>query len=406
MTTLTTAKSAASMIPKVFASPRSARLRVLMISHTCQSRVEGQPKVRELMKYNDIELRVIVPHRWKHYGAWREPRIDEDLAKNIYTERVRFPWIGPAQFYLHWYPGLREILAEFRPNVIDLWEEPWGAVSVHTICTNLSMPEPAKVVCETEQNVEKNLPWPFETWRRFTLRRTDHLVGRSSEAVEVARRKGYEGSATVVPNGVDVEAFRPLPERESIRAALNLRGFVVCYVGRFVEEKGVFDLIDATAMCKESVNVVFIGSGPLASAISSRAAECRISGRVRIIPQQQDPAALAKWMNAMDVLALPSHTTKRWKEQFGRVIAEAGACGRPVIGTRSGAIPDVVGDGGIIVPEQNPAALARAIEDLASNMDLCSLLGCNGYAAATEKFRWEAVARRMHDVYTKVHNIP
>jgi glycosyltransferase involved in cell wall biosynthesis len=348
---------------------------------------------------------VIVPHRWKHYGTWREPKIDEDLTANVRAERVRFPWVGPAQFYLHWYPGLREILADFRPNVIDLWEEPWGAVSAHAVRVNRLMPNPARVICETEQNIDKKLPWPFESWRTFTLKHTDHLIGRSQEAIDVARRKGFIGPATVVPNGVNVHAFRPLTERDSIRAALNLSGFVVCYIGRFVEEKGVLDLIDATSMCGDLVNVVFIGSGPLASAITSRAAACHISNRVRIVPQQQDPAELARWMNAMDVLALPSHTTRRWKEQFGRVIAEAGACGRPVIGTQSGAIPDVVGDGGIIVPERNPVALARAIDDLASNQDLRKLLGHNGYDTATSNFRWEAVARRMYDIYTTVRDL-
>jgi glycosyltransferase involved in cell wall biosynthesis len=388
-------------IPVASRSPARS-LRVLMISHTCQSPVEGQPKVRELLKYDDLDLRVIVPHRWKHYGAWREPKIDADLEENVRAERVRFPWVGPAQCYLHRYPDLPAILAAFRPHVIDLWEEPWGAVSAHAIRVNQLMSSPAKVISETEQNIEKKLPWPFEGWRAFTLKHADHLVGRSSEAVEVAHLKGYSGLSTVVPNGVDVETFTPLPDREALRAERSLSGFVVGYVGRFVEEKGVLDFVDALASCDTSVNAVFIGSGPLAEAIASRASEKGVAGRVRLVPQLGDPAELAKWMNAIDVLALPSRTTARWKEQFGRVLAEAGACGRPVIGTNSGAIPDVIGDAGIVVPEREPAALATAIESLRVSPARVELLGQLGRRRAVDRYSWAAVARAMHGIYASL----
>ncbi len=79
-------------------------------------------------------------------------------------------------------------------------------------------------------------------------------------------------------------------------------------------------------------------------------------------------------MNAFDCLAVPSRTTAQWKEQFGRVIIEAQACGTPVIGSDSGAIPDVIGAGGIIVPERNPTALAEAIMRLAGDPPLAGAL--------------------------------
>jgi glycosyltransferase involved in cell wall biosynthesis len=388
-------------IPHIPVAARSVQrsLRVLMISHTCQSPVEGQPKVRELLKYDDLDLRVIVPHRWKHYGAWREPMIDEDLAEHVRAERVRLPWAGPAQCYLHNYPDLPAILDAFRPHVIDLWEEPWARVSAHAIRCNMASVAPAKVICETEQNIEKRLPWPFEKWRAFTLARADHLIGRSNEAVEVARRKGYTGKASVVPNGVDVDAFQPLADRDAVRESLRLSGFVVGYVGRLVEEKGVLDVVDALQRCDAKVNAVFIGAGPMRESIEARAKQKDVSNRVRIVPQQ-DVVELAKWMNAMDVLVLPSRTTARWKEQFGRVLAEAGACGRPVIGTRSGAIPDVIGEAGLVIPECDPIALAEAIELLRGDPLRADMLGSIGRQQAVGRYSWSAVARQMHAIYS------
>ncbi len=74
------------------------------------------------------------------------------------------------------------------------------------------------------------------------------------------------------------------------------------------------------------------------------------------------------FMNAIDVFVLPSRTTPRWKEQFGRVIIEAQACGTPVIGSDSGAIPEVVGKGGWIVPERDPPGLANALREQCSHL--------------------------------------
>lgn len=107
-------------------------MRVLLISHTCQSRTEGQPKARFLAKLPGIDLRVLIPDRWKHYGKWRSPDPVPPDEFNCSIGRVAWPWIGPVKYYLHWYPQLSALLREFRPDVIDLWEEPWGLVSVQT----------------------------------------------------------------------------------------------------------------------------------------------------------------------------------------------------------------------------------------------------------------------------------
>src|SRR4051812_12940803 len=107
-------------------------LKVLLISHTCASRLEGQPKAEALGRYPDIDLRVLVPDRWYHYGQWRPaepPPAGASFACDV--ERIRLAWTGPGQWYLHHYPRLKHILKSFRLDVIDLWEEPWGLVSAH-----------------------------------------------------------------------------------------------------------------------------------------------------------------------------------------------------------------------------------------------------------------------------------
>jgi glycosyltransferase involved in cell wall biosynthesis len=374
-------------------------MRVLLISHTSQSRTEGQPKAHFLGRMPGVELRVLVPGRWKHYGRWRLP--DLPLSDHFQYEpaRVRLPWLGPAQFYLHHYPDLARTLREFQPDIIDLWEEPWALVSAQACRLRRRLCPSAKVISETEQNILKRLPPPFEQIRRYTLSQADYAVARNAEAVDVIRAKGYRGPATLVPNGVDVELFRPM-DREACRRALDLQGFVVGYVGRLVEEKGLDDLVEALAHCPPEVSLLFVGSGPREAPLRAAAERLGIASRVRILPARP-LTDLPPLMNAIDVLALPSRTTARWKEQFGRVLIEANACGTPVIGSRSGAIPDVVGQGGLTVPERHPRALAAAIRQLHGNPSGARRMGQLGRQQVEELYTWERVAERMFYVYLK-----
>lgn len=375
-------------------------MRVLLISHTCQSATEGQPKADRLARLPGIELCVLVPDRWMHYGRMRYPETPADPPYRYEVGRVRWPWAGPGQFYMHWYPGLRRLLRDFRPDVIDIWEEPWGLVSVQACRLRRSALPSARIITETEQNIDRTLPYPFEPFRRYTLRHADFGVARSTQAFGVLQAKGFARPAEVVPNAVDAELFRPL-ERAECRRLLGLDGFVVGYVGRLVEEKGLTDMVDALALCSPEAHLLFVGDGPLREQLEQHAITAGVGDRVRFLdamPSSDLPAV----MNAVDALALVSRTTHTWKEQFGRVLIEAQSCATPVIGSDPGAIPEVVGDAGIVVPERDPRALAAAFERLRIDPDLRRHLGEAGRRQVEERYTWQRVAERMRDIYLRV----
>lgn len=378
-------------------------MRVLLISHTCISPRAGQPKAIALSKYDDLTLRVLIPDRWFEYGKWLGATIADDAPDGLFqVAKVSLPWTGPAQWYLHWYPELRRTLKEFRPDVIDLWEEPWGMVSMQTCRLRNRLLPQSRIIIETEQNINKKLPFPFERFRSYSLKQADFAIGRNRESLDVLRDKGFSGPCEVVPNAVDNTLFQPMDRATSRqRHDVPKDQFVIGYAGRLVEEKGLLDAVDAVAKCSDDVNLLFIGAGPLEQAINEQAAALGITGRVRIVPSV-DITELPSWMNAMDVFVLPSRTTPRWKEQFGRVIIEAAACGIPVIGSDSGAIPDVIGDNGLVVPECNPEQLAAAIMRLHDDRELCRRLGSNGHATVQKRYTWERVAERMHEIYETV----
>jgi glycosyltransferase involved in cell wall biosynthesis len=382
------------------------KIRVLLISHTCQSRTEGQPKAHALASLPDVDLHLLTPARWMHYGQWRDAQPPVNPAFACTIAPVRLPWVGPAQYFLHHYPQLPALLRSFKPDVIDLWEEPWGYVSAQACRLRNRLLPAAKIVSETEQNIFKKLPFPFERFRSYTLRQADYAVARNREAVDVIRAKGYTGPAEVVPNAVDTGLFKPLPpaDRATARKSLGFTGFVAGYVGRLVPEKGLMDLLEALPHCPPAVQLMFLGTGPFEPDLRRRAAEFDPAGKRVLFFPGRPLAELPEVMNALDVFVLPSRTTARWKEQFGRVIIEAHACGTPVIGTTSGAIPDVIADAGLAVPENDPRALAQAITQLFHNPDQAREFGQRGLHNAHAFFTWRRVAERMATIYQTVTN--
>ena len=375
-------------------------IRVLLIAHACQVGNEGQQRAQQLGQLPGIDLRVVTPDRWYEYGGWRTVQLPDNPSYTLQPAKVRFPWSGPAQWYFHHYPALGETLRVFRPDIIDLWEEAWGLVSVHACWLRNRFLPSAKIVSETEANIPRIHPFPFKQFRSYTLRNTDYAVARQTEGVGVLRAKGYKGPVEVIGNAVDPELFRP-SDRRVCKAQLGLSGFVVGYVGRLIESKGLMDIIEALPQVSEEITTIFVGSGDFQASLQKRVAELGLTNRVRFFPPRQ-MTELPMVMNALDVLLLVSRTTLTWKEQFGRVIIEAHACETPVIGSDSGAIPEVIGQGGLTVREGNSADIAAAITRLKDHPTLACQMGQLGRQQVEAHYTWKRVAERMSDIYLKV----
>lgn len=379
-------------------------MRVLLIAHSCQVGNEGQQRAQQLGQLPGIDLRVITPDRWRDYGRWREVQMPADPSYALQVEKVRLPWSGPGQWYLHYYPRLGDTLRSFRPEIIDLWEEAWGLVSAHTCWLRNRLLPSARIVSETESNIPRTHPFPFTQFRTYTLRHTDYAVARQNEGVSVLRVKGYTGPVEVIGNAVDPDIFRPL-DREACKRALGVSGFVVGYVGRLIEAKGLMDLVEALPATPAAVSLVFVGSGDFQGALERRVAELGLADRVRFFPPRK-MEELPAVMNALDALLLVSRTTATWKEQFGRVIIEAHACETPVIGSDSGAIPEVIDQGGLVAREGNVADIAAAIRRLHEDPALARQMGRTGRAQVEERYTWRRVSERMRDIYLKVMQSP
>ena len=368
----------------------SSPLRVLAISHSAVNRTSGRLRYEVLAERNpQIHLTVIAPDRWEEYG--KVMKLDpHDGPLDFRTEKVRLQSLPKVGWYLHHYPGLRRLLRDIRPDVIAAWEEPWSLAALQVVRLRDALLPDAAVIVETDQNILRRLPPPFQQIRRYTLKRADMLVARQQAGIGVMRGCGYEGPAKIVEYGVAGTVFQPM-DRAASREALGVSGFVIGYVGRIVREKGLHDAVSAIASCKTAVTMLVMGRGPDRAALEAHAAASGVADRVRII-DPGEPEAVARMMNGLDALVLLSRTTRTWKEQFGRVIMEALTCGVPVIGSDSGAIPAVIADGGWVVPEGDVAALASLLDHLADNPDEMRQAGAAGMARARHRFAITTIA--------------
>jgi glycosyltransferase involved in cell wall biosynthesis len=369
-------------------------LRVVSVTHGGMSRHTGRLRYVPLAGRDDIDLTLLVPAVWHEYGTTRlaEPASD---GLNVVISKTYFNAVGPAKWYLQYYKDLARVLLEYRPNVIHLWQEPWSFVASHAQWLRDRLLPDAAVLLETDQNILRRLPPPFEWARRRALASTDLLIARQAEAEAVSRACGYRGPARFVGYGIDPEIFHPgAAPREHRRDGLALG-----YVGRVIRDKGIFDILEALALqADRSVQFTVMGDGADRAAFEERARALGLSDRV-FVRASGSLDEVAGFMRSLDACLLMSRSGRTWKEQFGRVIIESQACGVPVIGSDSGAIPEVVGAGGWIVPEGNPAALAALFARLRANPGAIADAGASGLANVASRFTYARVSEQLRDAY-------
>jgi glycosyltransferase involved in cell wall biosynthesis len=366
-------------------------MRVLYVSKAMTS-AAYRDKLQRMA--TQVELRAVAPWRW---GATPADAVDSNQP---WMQLVRAVFDGHNHFHLYRRPW--QLFAGAQPDLVHIDEEPYSAVTAQLArhCARRKLP----FVFFAWQNIDKRIPPPFDAVRSYVFRHARGGIAGTEEAARVLRAWGWTGPLGVIPQmGVDADRFRPDAEaRQAVRESLNVSAadFVVGYGGRLLREKGVHVLVAAMRALPEA-RLVLLGSGPERDALEQAAHDAGIADRA-ILKGNVHSRDMARWLPAFDVLVLPSLTLPGWKEQFGRILIEAMACGIPVVGSSSGEIPRVIGDAGIVVPEGDSGALADALRSLLNSSILRAQLGERGRARVLEHYTNQKIASETVRFYQHV----
>jgi len=273
-------------------------------------------------------------------------------------------------FYL---ASARAIAARAKPDVAFVEAEPFSLSAAQWWRALRSLDVPFGVQCA--ENIDRRLPLPIRLMRSRVLRDASFVATRSDSAIALARSWGAEGDVALAPHAVP--SWPAVPEHGE-------RPFTVGYAGRLVPSKGLLDLLAAVRQLDAPVELLLIGDGEQRAQLEGQAIP---GSRVRVLDGLAHDE-MAGGYAQLDVLALPSHTTPTWKEQFGRVIVEALWCGVPVVGSDSGEIPWLIEltGGGLVFPEGDAAALADRLRRLRADPDLRERLARTGRLAVERRF--------------------
>ena len=304
----------------------------------------------EHLREEGVSVEVVSPASFHHYGI----AYGDGIANNLRAA----PWrvlLLPLFFlsfahaarrasrhadvvHAHWLPSGIAGLATGKPLVIQLWG--------------------------SDVELAKRLPWLF----RPILRRARVVVCASTALATDARALGAR-DVRVIPSGVDIPVSVGAPDEPPH----------VLYVGRLSEEKGIRELVEAA----KGLPLVVVGDGPLRDLLPQT---------VGFVPHDE----LGPYYERAAIVVVPSR-----REGYGIVAREAMACGRAVVATNVGGLPDAIQDGvtGVLVPPSDPAALREALERLLGDRALRTRLGAAARDHAQSTFTWESSTTATESVY-------
>src|SRR6266851_4511324 len=275
-------------------------------------------KLRYMAAMEGVTVRQVRPAYWR----------DDLLSANQGTsngelEQVSLPMIGnPGDPHRAVYRTLSFGLRQFRPDILHAEEEPDSLAGLQVVLARRLFAPRAKLILNSCQNVDRPRRPEVRWVTQQTLRAADAVLCVNSGAQAILRKQGYRGYTQVIQNvGVDADVFQPCP------APPAGSRFLIGYVGRLAAEKGIKTLLEALTQLGPEFELRLVGGGPQRSALEAQATAMGL----------QSPAQVAREFCQLDALVLPSLSTRVWKEQFGRVLAEAMACRVPVVGSSSGS---------------------------------------------------------------------
>jgi glycosyltransferase involved in cell wall biosynthesis len=367
-------------------------MHILMISKTFVSST-SQRKLEELAKFPGVELTLMTP------AYWRSDDGSKQVLEPLYTRGYHMiitPIVFNGHFHIYYYPQLKKIMREVRPEILHIDEEPYNFATFQAMRLARQQKIPALFVAW--QNIYRDYPLPFRQIELFNYHHADMALAGNRDVAEVLKRKGFHGPIRILPLSVDPDIYKRTEPRAPRAAGAP---FIIGYLGRLVEQKGPALLVEALPSLPDCCRIVFTGHGPMRGELEALATRLGVAERV-IFRGAVAPQDVPHEMQQMDVFVLPSLTRPNWMEQFGRVLIEAMACETPVIGSSSGEIPRVIDDAGLVFQEGNVQELSARIRLLMDDSELYARLAVRGRQRVVEHYTQQRIAQQIYEAYQEV----
>jgi glycosyltransferase involved in cell wall biosynthesis len=370
-------------------------MKLFVVSHACATPV-NQRLFAEIERQSGWDIVLVAPSTWiDDYGNERTLERLPGFRADLAPTRVGLNGNVPLHFYRSTF---RSLLSFHRPDAIYVHHEPYAAATAQVYLANRAW-HGCPIGFFTWQNIEKQYPPPFRQLERMVYRTSAFAFSGSESAETVLRSKGYQGPCTLLPGSVNPDAHRPDPSATKLRSRLGIapEEIVFGFMGRVSKVKG----LDTTLSALSELNdfpwrFVVVGDGDYRSTFQKSVDRRGLSSRI-ICTGYVPHTDAAQYLSMFDVLILPSETQPSWKEQFGRVLVEALACGTPLIGSDSGEIPNVIRrtGGGLTFGEGDPSALRSALVCLGKDARMRSSFASNGRDYVLRHHTDEILAERF-----------
>lgn len=333
------------------------------------------------------------------HGDLRSMHVESDANEIVRLEAVP-TYLSRRIHVMSYGCQLKQILASSW-DLVHCWEEPYILVGGQIAWWT---PQTTPLVYFSFQNHSKHYPPPFNWLEQYAMSRAAGWISPGQTITETLKhRPGYSLPTRLIPLGVDVNHFYPNSEAGlQIRHSLGWEeqgSPVIGYLGRLVPDKGLDLLMRVLDRLQSPWRALFVGSGPMEATLRTWAKSHPENVRICTTVKHSD---VPRYLNAMDMLCAPSQTLPNWREQFGRMMIEAFACGVPVIGSDSGEIPYVIGDAGVVVGEKDEQGWIQAISDLLESPSRRTELAEKGLQRVHWVYAWPVVAKQHLEFFTEL----
>lgn len=381
-------------------------MKLAVVGHSYLHRF-GQAKFVALKSVEPaLQLRLIVPKRVDHLlstqYAERAPGIDQDefvVCRSVLNGNHMAQALSPWR--LGW------ALAKFRPDILHIEEDPYSVSGLETVLLARLLCPKAKLTFFTWDNLGRTPAFPKNLIKRWLTRlgfgRAALIVcGNRQAQLVLHERKGYSRRSVVLPQiGVSDQPELAARRVQADSSEEDGRPITIGFIGRLVPEKGLYVLRDALEQIHDRPwHLRVVGNGLLGEEIKTDWGR-RFGDRMTFSPAVPHDE-VAEQISKMDIFVLPSLTRSTWQEQFGLTLAMAMMLGCACVGSDSGAIPDVLGQAGRIVPEGDAPRLAEALSELIDNPAERARLGDAARQRAVGHFTHEAIARAYLNEFQQV----